>query len=281
MPRMPSCSWASGVKPRRATGVVGRVGRLGASRALSVSSRDFHSLTWLQYEWTQQGRFAKASEALRLVDEASKATWAAAPARQSGGHHYGDSEIGRVAVDAAALRNDRGFDARALRHRERALGEMKGQGSFDNVDELFALGMSAYKLGDRGRLTAAVGEFEKMSTGPIRLLREQASVMLHELGALLLLARRPEGRSVRGDGSGRGGAGDGSRSRSGGRIRSRAPMSCMARCCWPRAAPKEAIAWFERALTRTPNRSRAVLGLARAAAKSGDAAKSRGVSSSA
>jgi Flp pilus assembly protein TadD len=38
---------------------------------------------------------------------------------------------------------------------------------------------------------------------------------------------------------------------------------------------KEAVPWFERALTRTPNRSRALLGLARSAAKSGDAAKSR------
>ena len=33
------------------------------------------------------------------------------------------------------------------------------------------------------------------------------------------------------------------------------------------------MAWFERALARTPNRSRAVLGLARAAAKAGDVAE--------
>jgi Tfp pilus assembly protein PilF len=39
--------------------------------------------------------------------------------------------------------------------------------------------------------------------------------------------------------------------------------------------PKEAVAWFERALARTANRSRAVLGLARAAARAGDHAKSR------
>ncbi len=38
---------------------------------------------------------------------------------------------------------------------------------------------------------------------------------------------------------------------------------------------KDAVVWFERALIRTPNRSRAVLGLARAAAKAGDATKSR------
>jgi predicted Zn-dependent protease len=39
--------------------------------------------------------------------------------------------------------------------------------------------------------------------------------------------------------------------------------------------PKEAVSWFERALARTPNRSRAVLGLARAAAKAGETTKSR------
>ena len=39
--------------------------------------------------------------------------------------------------------------------------------------------------------------------------------------------------------------------------------------------PKEAVTWFERALARTPNRSRAVLGLARAAAKAGEVTKSR------
>ena len=39
--------------------------------------------------------------------------------------------------------------------------------------------------------------------------------------------------------------------------------------------PKEAIVWFDRALTRTPNRSRAVLGLARAYRNAGDAVKAR------
>ncbi len=33
-----------------------------AQRGLSPASRDFHSLSWLQYEWTQQGRFSKTEE---------------------------------------------------------------------------------------------------------------------------------------------------------------------------------------------------------------------------
>jgi len=39
--------------------------------------------------------------------------------------------------------------------------------------------------------------------------------------------------------------------------------------------PKEAITWFNRSLSRTPNRSRALLGLARAHRNAGDAANAR------
>jgi len=38
---------------------------------------------------------------------------------------------------------------------------------------------------------------------------------------------------------------------------------------------KEAVVWFDRALARTPNRSRAVLGLARAYRNAGDSASAR------
>ena len=106
-------------------------------RGLSVALRDFHSLTWLQYEWTQQGRFGKAAEALRLVDAGDEGR----RRRRTtvGGHHYGDSEIGRGS-GPMALRNDNGsMRARYVIESER-WSEMKGQGSFDNIDELFALG---------------------------------------------------------------------------------------------------------------------------------------------
>ena len=66
--------------------------------------------------------------------------------------------------------------------------DMKGQGSFDNIDELFALGMSALKLGDRGRRRRRSASSKRCPPATDAALREQASVMLHELGALLLLA---------------------------------------------------------------------------------------------
>lgn len=238
-------------------------------RGLSIAMRDFHSLTWLHYEWTQQGRFTKAAEALALVDQAMKAV---KPSDAVGGHHYGDSEIGRGA-GPMALRNDRGsMRARYVIESER-WSEMKGQGSFDNIDELFALGMSGVKLGDLARADAALDLLRK-APAQDAALREQTSIMALELDAMLALAK---GRPVD-------------------------AFAAMDRATTLQAAmpkpigrpypvkgadelygelllqggrPKDATMWFQRALVRTPNRSRAVLGLARATAKTGDAAGSR------
>ncbi len=70
----------------------------------------------------------------------------------AGGHGYGEgSEIGRGSNEAA-LRNDRGsMRARYIIESER-WQEMKGQTTFDNIEELFALGLSAVNLGDAARV---------------------------------------------------------------------------------------------------------------------------------
>jgi tetratricopeptide (TPR) repeat protein len=240
-------------------------------KGLSVAMRDYHSLTWLQYEWTQMGKFRDAAGAIRFVDEAMKA---AGDGATVGGHHYADSEIGRGS-GAMALRNDRGsMRARYVIESER-WSEMKGQQSFDNVDELFALGMSAVRLGDARRASAAI-DLLRNAAAPDREpgLREQAAIMAAELEALAAFA---EGRHREAFAS------------------MDAASALQARMPKPIGRPypvkgadelygelllqagraKEAIAWFERALARTANRSRAVLGLARAAAKAGDRAKSR------
>ena len=240
-------------------------------RKLSIATRDYHSLSWLQYEWTQQGRFSKAREAISLMEQAMKVVGAN---EHVGGHHYADSEIGRGS-GAAALRNDRGsMRARYIIESER-WSEMKGQGSFDNVDELFALGMSAWKLRDDKRLYAAVGEFEKLvKSPPTPDLREQATVMLHELGALLMWSQgqRQEAFAA----MDRATAAQARLPKPIGRpYPVKGADELYGELLLEAGRPKDAVVWFERALRRTPNRSRAVLGLARAAGKAGDVAKSR------
>ncbi len=136
-----------------------------ARRKLSIAMRDFHSLSWLQYEWTQQGRFAQARGGDCVVDQAMKVVGTRRDASAAITTRKARSAAAAARPRSATIADRCG---RALIDRERALGEMKGQGSFDNIDELFALGMSAFKLGDTGRLTAAVGEFEKLSHAAAR-----------------------------------------------------------------------------------------------------------------
>jgi tetratricopeptide (TPR) repeat protein len=239
-------------------------------KGLSIAMRDYHSLSWLQYEWTQQGRFGKAQEALRIVDQALTVVGTSGAI---GGHHYSDSEIGRGS-GPAALRNDRGsMRARYVIESER-WHEMKSAASFDNIDELFALGMSAVKLGDLDRAGTAIRELQKLTASTDAGLREQALVMFDALGGLIMLARgqpleafkamdiataaqarmpKPIGRPYPVKGA----------------------DELYGEILLQAGRPKDAVVWFERALARTPNRSRAVLGLARAAAKAGDRAKSR------
>jgi tetratricopeptide (TPR) repeat protein len=241
-------------------------------KGLSVAMRDYHSLTWLQYEWTQQGRFTRAAEAIKRIDEAVKVI---GPADHIGGHHYGEeSAIGRGS-GPAALRNDRGsMRARYIIESER-WGDMKGQATFDNVDELFALGMSAAKLGDVKRLLAAVKEFETLVTSTTDVeVREQGTVMLHQLGALLMWSQgdRKEAFTA----MDRAAAAQARMPKPIGRpYPVKGADELYGELLLEAGRPQEAIVWFERTLVRTPNRSRAVLGLARAAARAGDAARSR------
>jgi len=245
--------------------------RWAAARRLPISARDFHSLTWLHYEWTQLGRFREAAGALAMVDETLKAATTTATI---GGHHYTDSAIGR-GTGVAALRLDRGsMRARYVLESER-WHEMRGEGTFDGIDELFALGMSAAMLKDRGRVEAAIEELRKASApGQPAELREQAEIMLHEMQAVHLFAQgrhaeafvqmdratllqvrmpKPIGRPYPVKGA----------------------DELYGELLLEAGRPQAAVEWFEKALRRTPNRSRAVLGLARAKAASGDAAGSR------
>jgi tetratricopeptide (TPR) repeat protein len=238
-------------------------------RGLSIAMRDFHSLTWLHYEWTQQGRFAKAAEALASIDQAMKVV---KQTDDIGGHHYGDSEIGRGS-GPLALRNNRGsLRARYIIESER-WSEMKGQGSFDNIDELFALGMAGAKLGDVSRAVSAIDLLKKTPPGDAAL-REQTDIMMLELAALVAVAggRHADAFAAMDHAAA---------------LQAKMPKpigrpypvkgadELYGELLLQAGRPKDAIVWFQRALTRTPNRSRAVLGLARATAKAGDAAASR------
>ena len=251
-------------------------------RGLPITSRDYHSLTWLQYEWTQQGRFSKTREAIALVDAGikeaqklgSRSPQSLSP-QHAGGHGYGEqSEIGRGNSEAA-LRNDRGsMRARYIIDGAR-WNEMRGQTTFDGIDELLALGLSAVNLGDAARVTAVIGQLQA-AAGPAQPpeLREQAEVMVREMQAVDLFAqgRRPEAFAM----MDRAVALQRRMPRPIGRpfpVKDANELYGELLLAADRAS--SAIAWFDRALARTPNRSRALLGLARAYRNAGDRANAR------
>jgi tetratricopeptide (TPR) repeat protein len=237
----------------------------------SVVQRDFHSLAWLQYELTQLGQFA---EAQRVALEVDKALAVATTADVIGGHHYADSEIGRGS-GPLALRNDKG----SMRARYVVESEhweaMRDQRSFDNLDELFVLGVAALRLKDSPRALAVRAELQKASApGMDAGLREQASILLLELEAVAAVVDDLPGVAF-------------SKMDEALRLQDRMPKpigrpfpvkgadELYGELLLEVGRPKEAVAMFERTLARTPNRSRAVLGLARAAGRSGDAVTSR------
>jgi tetratricopeptide (TPR) repeat protein len=165
---------------------VDRVKRLG----LSMAQADFHSLSWLHYEYLQQGRFAKAREVEEIVrrvigsqgSRGSQGSHGSQGSGRSGGSRVADpenpanprnpananhveSEIGR-GFGSASLKSELG-SMRARRVVEsRSWADMKGQGSFENIDELFALGMASVSAPRRRRCRTAMPVKLPRSWGP-------------------------------------------------------------------------------------------------------------------
>lgn len=237
----------------------------------TIVQRDFHSLTWLHYELTQLGRFEEARAVAREIEGPLQQATAADVV---GGHHYGDSEIGRGS-GPLALRNDKGsMRARAVIESEQ-WQEMAGQSSFDNLDELFVVGVAALRLKDAPRALAVRAELQKASAPQMEAgLREQASILLLELEAVAAIVDGLPGVAF-------------SKMDEAVRLQDRMPKpigrpfpvkgadELYGELLLEAGRASEAVTWFERTLTRTPNRSRAVLGLARAAGRAGAREKSR------
>ena len=67
--------------------------------------RDFRSLSWLHYEYLQQGRVHEARELEAIVRGADRAVGAGIGSRRSAGAHHVESEIGR-GYGPMSLRNE-------------------------------------------------------------------------------------------------------------------------------------------------------------------------------
>src|SRR5262245_6124053 len=251
---------------------VDRVKRLG----LSMAQADFHSLSWLHYEYLQQGRFVKARETMKTVESAMAAPAAppASPALPASSAHSGhvESEIGRgygplsLKSELASMRARQVVESGSW-------ADMKGKGSFDNIDELFALGQASIPLGDLARADAAAEHLGTAAkTVPDADAREISAIMAAELDGLLRLARKDRASGLA------------ALQRAAG-LEARRPRpiarpypvkpagELYAEALLQHGNAAAAVEEFRDALTRTPRRPASRAGLARAPGKAGQRAE--------
>jgi tetratricopeptide (TPR) repeat protein len=233
---------------------------LAKRKGLSAAQYDYHALSWLHYEYLQQGRFAKAESLLALVP--ASAAPLAVPAQ---GPHHVESEIGR-GFGGLSLKSERASMRARLVIESGRWELMKGQPSFDNVDELFALGIASVKLGDRARAEAAIEQLQGARTAaPDADNKRIAEIMNRELGGLYEIMRgnKADGMAALESAAG---------------IEWEAPKpiarpypikpagELYAEALLESGDAAAAIREFQRALKRTPRRAASMMGLARAAA---------------
>jgi tetratricopeptide (TPR) repeat protein len=278
---------------------------LAKRKGLSAAQYDFHSLSWLHYEYLQQGRFAKARETMREVERgmassgagtakaapyaaagtAKAAPYAAVPgAPVVSGFPSGDLGTGSRTVQTEHQHVEseigRGFSPTSLKSELASMkarlvigsgdwAQMKGQGSFDNIDELFALGAASVSLGDLGRADAAVEHLGNASrTVPDRDAREVAQIMGAQLDGLVRLARGDRAGGIAA--IARGAALEAKRPRPIARPYPIKPAGELyAETLLKAGDAAGAVRQFQAALARTPRRAASLLGLARAEQKAG------------
>jgi tetratricopeptide (TPR) repeat protein len=240
---------------------------LATRKGLSSAQHDFHALGWLHYEYLQQGRFEKAQSLVPLVEAALTAQTRSAEASRSMGapsHQHVESEIGR-GNGPLSLRSERA-SMRARFIVESGRWElMKGQPSFDNVDELFALGLASISLGDRPRAEAALEQLNgARAAAPDADNKQVAEIMYRQVGGLYQMMRgeTPQGLAALAAAA-----------------RLEAQMAKPIARPYPIKPAGElyaeallasgdasgAVREFQAALQRTPRRAAAMIGLARAA----------------
>jgi len=220
-------------------------------KKLDAALRNYHALSWLQYELLQLGRYR---EARATIDEL-------APVVSASG------QLGLLS-DLSSMR------ARyVIESADWTL--MANADTFGNVNELFALGMSAAHAGDAGRAERARRGLAERAQDPREGdLRPAIEIMELELAAAIAHAAGRVDEAVRT-----------LRAAAEREAALPAPLGLPApikpapellgEVLAAAGRPAEAVPFFEQALRRNPNRSRSVLGIARASTAAGNAEAAR------
>jgi tetratricopeptide (TPR) repeat protein len=218
-----------------------------ARKQLDPAMRNYHALSWRQYELLQLGRYREARAA---IDEL-------APIVKASGQLHLLSDLSsmraRYVIEAADW------------------PRMASENNFGNANELFAIAISAANSGGAERAERARRGLAERAQDPREGdLRPAIAIMEHEVSALIAHA------AGRGDDAVR-------ILQQAAQLESQLPAplglpapikpapELLGEILVTLGRPREAVPFFEQALARNPNRSRSVLGLARAATAAGDA----------
>lgn len=233
-------------------------------RKLPAALRNYHALSWLQYELLQLGRYREAREA---IDDIAPVATASSAASHDGAHQP-------LLSDLSSMRARYAIEARRWDF-------MAGTTTFGNVNDLFAIGMSAAMTastaGPRGLEVARRVQQELLvrSRAPEQGdLRPAIAIMERELAALIAVAAgtRNEALEIL---------------QAAARAEATLPppfglpipikpaSELLGEQLLEAGRAQDAAAAFDAVLKRYPNRSLAVLGRARAAEKAGDAAAAK------
>ena len=207
--------------------------------------RNYHALSWLQYELLQRGRYREARETIGELE----------PLVQADGARS-------LLSDLSSMRARYAIETRRWDF-------FGAERSFGNVNDLFAIGMSASRLGhadvaDMSRQTLAARAQSEQEGD----LRPAIAIMERETAALIDLAAGRRDQAVQT-----------LQAATRAELQLPPPLGLPApikpapellgEVLLELKRPNEAIEPFEQALRRNPNRSLSVLGLARAAAALG------------
>jgi tetratricopeptide (TPR) repeat protein len=225
-------------------------------KGLRPAMRNFHALSWLEYELLQTGRYRDASRAFDAL-----APFASADAPSAQGSHGSHQPL---SSDLSSMRARLVIETRRW-------SLLDGERKFDNVDELLAIGMSAAntdntwlaKIARQALSQRAQAEQEGEARPAIAIMEREVAALIARAGG-----RSSEAIAILAEAA-------------------RAELALPVPLGLPspaKPAPellgeilleagrgREAQSSFEEVLRRHPNRSLSVLGLARAAMASGNA----------
>jgi tetratricopeptide (TPR) repeat protein len=222
-------------------------------KRLAATMRNYHALSWLQYELLQLGRYREAWATLDEIAPVVKAS----------------GQLGLLS-DLSTMRARYVIESGAWHL-------LAGETTFGNANELFAIGASAARTRNATVAERARHGLETRAQDPREGdLRPAIAIMERELAALVALAggRGSEAVAILETAAA-------SEARLPPPLGLPAPIKpapeLLGEVLVELGRPADAVAFFEQTLRRNPNRSLAVLGLARAAAaqRQTDAARAR------